>query len=1097
MRRKGFLLNSAVIVLLVPLLLLLATYEDVSHSIIIAQSERAQVERTYDVITFLNIEFQKALELSGKRAVVTAVDYVAVTGNFISPSYGANNTIRDFIKSGTSPTTTGYDTLRVMGKQTMRNWLSNVSKLLRDQGYIVSPSVDEIVDSMDITVALLDAFTVVIKARIPRVKITDASGTIVYEGPIPSNGDYVYSTVDIRDLEDPFFSAITGGRYHRSIRACKFAFPTLGIRPITFANASGSGGKDHYVGCFGGSCEKKFNYNETHIWQDNEFSITSFTIAGIPVKTDSIINEEGDLGVVVFENVSEESNWCEQSMENRVRMTLPSDTANSYVLLKLNPGTTPFANAYHSGNQASIRIYEDGTCNSVNYWIEEWNVNDIIIWLKVGDKTNFDVYYSTDPSYASEGNIGMFPYHKTDYSLSAGIKRTEQLFSDVPYSSFAIRFKMKADNGQDFDAGVGLTWTQPANVLSITVNYPRDVTDVQIPIYLNSTYAGMINHDSLNRAEIEVYSDRDLTQRVPFWIEYWNDNGALIWVRGNLPGTFYIKFNTGALTRGNGNDVFPFFDDFNESISQLKERWMVDPYNQGASISLNSNGIGTVTIDGGDSLFVMVNKNPLDITYDFAVRFRMKPNFQKKRDWDAGIGLWDGKWEYYDFDSTWDYYLIQQLFTDDIKYKSSPLAIHWAEWKTKKWNPTSISDFKLHDFWAEEDSDSDITTNRDYKFHTYEVTELLYSDETYFTDLTRGETNTYDSYYTTLDSLKYIYLVIDSEDEGRGATYDWIFVRKYIDLPQLQTSVSQLQETVNLQMIDDNPGHQDHGGDKLAILRNWNENLHNYQGGTWFLTDPQRYEVLVQRSGGNINIKFTDLTQLQQPYSEAVVEYSGQSLNIEAVIDNNLGNNAYFDWVFVVPYPYKVVTQPSFSQPEQQGSSSSGSASRVYDIDSFIDCLTGMTYFATENGWSFFERLEGSNTNHRKYEALANSTQDKLGISYEGKHYPIGLVSFMIPDNTYDPKLVSLLNSFGIGSDQIENNKISNADYYFMNYYLGKTVAQNTYGDKKGYPVLGISTDTEHTKIQLDGVFYIDPETAEQIFTTQGACDLLYGYNCP
>ena len=161
---------------------------------------------------------------------------------------------------------------------------------------------------------------------------------------------------------------------------------------------------------------------------------------------------------------------------------------------------------------------------------------------------------------------------------------------------------------------------------------------------------------------------------------------------------------------------------------------------------------------------------------------------------------------------------------------------------------------------------------------------------------------------------------------------------------------------------------------------------------------------------------------------------------------------------------------------------------RAYDIQPFIDCLLDQRYIATEKGWSFFERLEGSNTNHRKYEALANSTQDKLGISYEGKHYPIGLVSFMVPGpDPYDKKLLNLLNTLGISVEEGQ----SSTDYYFLNYYFSD-------GTKvQGYRVWGVSKGKIGSS-NLEAIpFFLDPATAREILGAQGACDLLYGYNCP
>ncbi|WP_010476977.1 hypothetical protein [Thermococcus zilligii] len=298
MKRRGFFLNSAAIILLIPLLLLLATYEDVSSQIITAQSERSQIERTYDVVSFLNSEFQKALEISGKRAVVAAVDYVATTGNFINPSYKANKTIADLMLNGSSRSISNYDPGRIMQDQTLRVWFSNLGSLLLKQGYNLSGDISK----ADITVAPLDAFTLVIKARIPQVTVKDLSGKVVYSGPIPSGGGYIYSTVDLRGLEDPMFSAFTGGRYQRSIKACPMSYPQLGQLPISYANGSGVSSKEYIVGNLRRipASPSDLGYNETYVWDQNGNYLTNFTIGGVPATTESFIRADGDRGLLVF-----------------------------------------------------------------------------------------------------------------------------------------------------------------------------------------------------------------------------------------------------------------------------------------------------------------------------------------------------------------------------------------------------------------------------------------------------------------------------------------------------------------------------------------------------------------------------------------------------------------------------------------------------------------------------------------------------------------------------------------------------------------------------------------------------------------------------
>lgn len=110
-----------------------------------------------------------------------------------------------------------------------------------------------------------------------------------------------------------------------------------------------------------------------------------------------------------------------------------------------------------------------------------------------------------------------------------------------------------------------------------------------------------------------------------------------------------------------------------------------------------------------------------------------------------------------------------------------------------------------------------------------------------------------------------------------------------------------------------------------------------------------------------------------------------------------------------------------------------------------------------------------------------------MGYKYGSQYYPIGLVSFMIPDPNYDRKLFNLFLTLGISVEEGQ----SSTDYYFLNYYFGDgTKAQ-------GYRVWGISEGILSLGDLSNIPFFIDPETSEAILGSQGTCDLLYGYTCP
>ncbi|WP_457752210.1 DUF2341 domain-containing protein [Thermococcus sp.] len=408
MKRRGFLINTTVILLLIPLLLLLATYENASSYIISSQGERVQAERTFDVVSYVSQDFQRAMAIIGKKAIISAVDYVATTGKFIDPTVGANNTIKHLMTGESDVLWSNPDVQRLMKNQNLPAWISNVSKLLRAQGYLLEPSPGEIVNRTEITVAPLDSFHIVIKARIMNVTIKDISGKVVYTGPIPRSG-YAYSIISIQQLEDPYYAVMSGGRYHRSVRACSYAFPAF-TPPFTVANGSGTG--NTVAGVFG----KDFQYNSTAIWDSQGDSITNLTINGLPVTTDKVVLKDGDMGLMRLGNASPITvttpGWC-SVLGYRINLTIQNNLAQNLVnfqvpiyidslhVSNLTLLDTFFKTADSDGdNIPIIKIYYNN-CTPVNFWVEKWDTTaeKAIIWVNVtipaGSEITLGIYFDS------------------------------------------------------------------------------------------------------------------------------------------------------------------------------------------------------------------------------------------------------------------------------------------------------------------------------------------------------------------------------------------------------------------------------------------------------------------------------------------------------------------------------------------------------------------------------------------------------------------------------------------------------------------------------------------------------------------------------
>lgn len=488
MKRKGFFINSAVIVLIIPLLLLLATYEDVSSFIVQSQSVRTQSERTYNVVNSVTLDFQKALEISGKRALVAAVDYVVNTGNFLNNT-NADQAIKELILQG-QLSGLNYDFDRVMKDQSIKTWVSNISDILKSQGFKIVESPDEVLDNVDVTVAPLDAFTVVIKGRITNITIAEESGNVVYQGPIPSSGGYVYAFVDLNGLEDPLHSGISNGKYFRSIQACKYPYPKL-TPPFAVANGTGSG-NGVVVGDFG----KELGYNLTHIWDssDNGTYITNLTINGEDVKTDAVIINVDDIGVMVFGNGGSETSevWCYPPFTYRVDFTLSGgdlDNYDGYQIPIVITDTRILSKIYYDGSNAAIRIVEKGTCREVPFWIEYWSSTKAIIWIKATASMEYTIYFGDDPSYATRGDgAAVFEwFHDVEETISDGDYKVFDLSSLNLVGSIAIRFRAKPSRNRQWDSGI-VVGTSDSNNNPQWVYFIDDTKDNQNSLEVFDAY---------------------------------------------------------------------------------------------------------------------------------------------------------------------------------------------------------------------------------------------------------------------------------------------------------------------------------------------------------------------------------------------------------------------------------------------------------------------------------------------------------------------------------------------------------------------------------------------------------------------------------
>jgi len=518
MKRRGFILNSAVLVLLIPMLLLLATYEDVSSQIFQAQNERVLVERSFRGVAYFDSDFQRALEISGKRALIAVIDYVTVTGEFIKQKT-ANETLKDLILFGTSEELSGYENLeKIMQNQTIERWLALTRDYLLEQGFLIEQSDEEILSNMSITVGVLDSFTIFVKAKIPNITVRDFNGKIVYDGSIPKSGNYTYAFIDIRNLEDPLFPPMTGGRYSRSIRACLYPYPELIGKPIKVLEGNGSSDDPYVLGEFSRSVSKDYIYFGDFYPGDGALAyvllngslngtnvpiIVNTTIGGISLSPVNVFNES-DAGVLVF-GKSNTGDWKNTSLQYRLNITVTNEVGvdlTNYqipILISSIKGlsssvlTQLFTNTQTDGNsdiyrvKVAIDLYDENG-NRIPFWVEYWDTSnqEALIWIKdsinAGQSKTYSLYFGSGTpvkGYNYEDGLFIFFDDFEDGTWNDKWIQVEQsptesngelringgdsieavrTINSIGYSgSFSVRFRMKGQKNGDWDSGVGIT----------------------------------------------------------------------------------------------------------------------------------------------------------------------------------------------------------------------------------------------------------------------------------------------------------------------------------------------------------------------------------------------------------------------------------------------------------------------------------------------------------------------------------------------------------------------------------------------------------------------------------------------------------------
>ncbi len=301
-------------------------------------------------------------------------------------------------------------------------------------------------------------------------------------------------------------------------------------------------------------------------------------------------------------------------------------------------------------------------------------------------------------------------------------------------------------NNSDLIAYPGWLYRENLTINNINGN----LTDYQVEIDLNSSNVGAnfnwSNNASLRFSWFNYSAHRDVP--LPYWIQSWDPSGqsAIVWIKMpflvNGSSTLYMYYgNPNATSESNGDNVFLFFDGFNET-SLDSSKW--DVYNAPSTYSV-SNGILSMWSNWGGCCDGSCIYNHFNSKVSFAPPFVVETRFEVT----GSVSL-----------SSATQICYHTIFDNNdaagISSSSNGFVFNIAGSNTKY-----TYDFPALDTWyitKETFLPNEITTQTSYYEAGY-------------------------SYSGTLDSSGPIGLAGDTDLSDGYDNVDWLFVRKYVSNP--------------------------------------------------------------------------------------------------------------------------------------------------------------------------------------------------------------------------------------------------------------------------------------------------------------------------
>lgn len=202
---KGQMYSIITILIIVPLVLFIAYYITATQEIRFGTNERVVADQQHQVAQGIENDFVRAAKISGRRALLSAVNNVIVTGDYLD-----NSTLRIY-ELMTNSSIYGNDSV-LMANNTLSEWRSKI--LSQSSPFNVYANFSDLkienYDGMNIKVSLLLTINVSDRLNFSRIDRSVIKEVIV----------------SVEGLEDPLFPISTTGYVKRVVRGYPFLYYT-------------------------------------------------------------------------------------------------------------------------------------------------------------------------------------------------------------------------------------------------------------------------------------------------------------------------------------------------------------------------------------------------------------------------------------------------------------------------------------------------------------------------------------------------------------------------------------------------------------------------------------------------------------------------------------------------------------------------------------------------------------------------------------------------------------------------------------------------------------------------------------------------------